>query len=66
MNELQRLDDEFNLADSTATEFEIALDGIQSDDVALDSSFDARNFIEEIGCRAARINEWLMMPKKFV
>ena len=66
MNKLQRLHNKFDLANSAASEFDVALQLIHADDIAFDPSFDARNFVEKIGRRALWINKRLMLPQEFV
>src|SRR6266568_4595145 len=66
MNELQRLHHEFDLADSAPAKFNVPFQAVRSGDVALDSSFDLCDFVEQVRCWAARINERLMLAQKFV
>ena len=66
MNELQCLNYELDFADSPAAEFQVALHCVRSNHIALDSSFDFCNFVEQIWRWTTRINEGLMLAKKFV
>src|SRR6266404_8417718 len=66
MNELQRLDDKLDLANSATAKLDVALQRIQANDVALDSFFDVRDFVEQVRRRTARINKWLMLAQKFI
>src|SRR5205085_6139470 len=63
MDELERLDDEFNFPDSTGAQLHVQILG---GNFALDPSFKSRDFIEQLGGGASRKNEWLMVSQKFV
>src|SRR3954469_25140683 len=66
MEKLQRLDNEFDLANSTGAEFHIALDIFVADYVPFDPSLDAADLFEDVARRALGKNERLMLPQKFV
>ena len=66
MNELQRLDDEFNFPNSAAAKFNITFECVRAGHVALNSSFDLCDFVEQIRRWTSRVNEGLMLTKKFI
>ena len=66
MDQLQRLHNEFDFANAAGAELDVALEIFVTNDVALDASFDNRDFIQQIRCRTFRINERLMMSQEFV
>src|SRR5436309_1699536 len=63
VDELERLDDEFNFPDSAGPQFHVQILGR---DFALDAPFKGRDFIEQLGRGTSRKNEWLMMGQKLV
>src|SRR6266536_5350796 len=66
MDQLQRLYDEFDVANTAASKFHVAFQLCRSNNVALDAVLDVRNFIQQIACRAFWINKGLMLPREFV
>ena len=66
VDELKRLHHEFDLANAAGAKFDVAFKLVRSDDIALDASFDVGDLVEQIGCRAPRINERLMLSEEFV
>src|SRR6266536_4464582 len=66
VDKLERLHDEFDLANAAASKFHVAFELVCADDVALDAPLNARNFIQQIGRCASGINERLMLPQEFV
>src|SRR5690242_12267826 len=62
MNKLQRLHNEFDIANAPASEFHIALEVFCANDVPLDPVLDAGDLLQQIWCRALRIHERLMLP----
>ena len=66
MHQLQRLHDEFDVANAAAPKFYIALQLFRSNKVAFDTVLDACNLIQQIGRRAFRINKRLVLSQKFV
>src|SRR5437868_10618263 len=66
MDQLQRLHDEFDVANAAASEFYVALQLFGSDNVALDAVLDICNLIQQIVRRALGIDERLMLPEEFV
>src|SRR5690349_20982437 len=61
VNELQCLDDKLDLANAAAPELHISLE--ISGKVVLDPALDARNFVEQIRRRTARIDQRLVLPQ---
>ena len=66
VDKLQRLHNEFNFANTTATKFNIPLQFALSYDIPLDSSFDIGDLVQQIRRRTFRVNERLMLPQEFV
>ena len=66
MQELERLNDKFDFANSARAQLDVSLDIFVANDVPLDPSFDRGNFVEQIRRRALGINEGLMLAEKFV
>src|SRR5438132_14170787 len=63
VDELERLDDEFNFPDSAGAQLHVQILGR---DFAFDAAFNGRDFIEQLGRGASRKNEWLMVGQKLV
>src|SRR5689334_14170760 len=66
VNELKRLDNEFDFANATGAKFDVAAEVLLSHDIALDASLDVSDLVEQVGRGTARINERLMLPREFV
>src|SRR5205823_12573920 len=66
MDQLQRLHNEFDVANAAAPEFYVALELFCPNDVALNAMLDARNLIQQIGAGALGVNERLMLPQEYV
>ena len=66
MDNLQGLYDEFDLANAAASKFHVALQLVRADNVALNASLDAGDFIQQIGRRAFGVNKRLMLAQEFV
>ena len=66
VQELERLHDKFDFTNSAGAQFDVAIDIFVTDDVSLDPPFQRENFIEQIRRGAPRVNEGLMLAKKFV
>jgi len=66
MNELKRLDDEFDLTNPTDPELNVALEIFLANHITFDPFFDVGDFAEKIGCRIFRIDERLMFSQKFI
>src|SRR5437868_7507016 len=66
MDELQRLHHEFDFANATATELQIALHRVRPGDLAFNPALDGGDLVEQIRGRTPRINERLMLPQKLV
>src|SRR5438094_10032422 len=66
VDKLKCLHDKLDFANATPAEFDVAFKLIVSDDIALDASLDVGDLVEQIGWRATRINERLMLPQGFV
>ena len=60
VNKLQRLYDEFDVANSAASKFYVALQFLRTDNVAFDAMLDFRNLVQQIRCGCPRIDERLM------
>src|SRR5947208_3298137 len=63
VDELERLDDEFNFPDSAGPQFHVQILGR---DFALDAPFKGRDFIEQLWRGTSRKNEWLMVGQKLL
>src|SRR5439155_13993833 len=66
VDELECLHHEFDLANAASAKFDVALKFVRSDNVTLNTSLDVGDLVEQIGCRAPRINERLMLSEEFV
>src|SRR5213080_4413262 len=66
VDELKGLHHEFDLANAAPAKFDVTLKLVRSDNVALNASLDVGDLVEQIGCRAPRINERLMLSEEFV
>src|SRR5213076_1111154 len=66
MDQLHRLQNEFDVTNAAAPEFYVALELFCPNDVALNAMLDARNLIQQIGTGALWVNERLMLPQEFV
>src|SRR5205809_6832791 len=66
MDQLQRLHNEFDVANAAAPEFYVALELFCPNDVALNAMLDARNLIQQIGTGALWVNERLMLLQEYV
>src|SRR3954471_24381077 len=66
MQHLKRLDDKLDFPNSASTEFDVPIQMLASDDVALDAPLDRGNLVEQLGTRAPRIDERLMLAQKIV
>src|SRR5579864_280317 len=64
MDELQRLDDEFNFTNAATAKFDISFQILGR--IVLDPALDRGNFVEQIRGGTAWINKWLMLPQEFV
>ena len=63
MDELERLDDEFNFPNSARAELHVQIFGR---DFAFDSALDRGDFIKQFGSGTSRKNERLMVSQKLV
>ena len=66
VQQLQRLHDEFDLANAAGPELDVPLQILVADDVALDPSLDRRDLIEQLRRCAFRIDERLMFAQEIV
>src|SRR5262252_6809484 len=66
VDELERLHNEFDLANAAAPKFHVALELVRPDNVALDALLDTGDFIQQIGRDAFRVNERLVLPQEFI
>src|SRR5207248_4918164 len=62
VDKLQSLHDEFDLANASAAKFHVAFQIFCADYVALDAPLDTSDFVPQVGRRAFRVNERLMLP----
>src|SRR5476649_1413195 len=62
MNELKSLHDKFDLTNAADAEFDVPLEILPSDNIALDASLNTCDLVEKIGRRVSWINERLMLP----
>ena len=60
VNKLQRLHDEFDVANAAASKFYVPLQFLRPDNVAFDAMLDFRNLVQQIRCGGPRIDERLM------
>ena len=62
VNELERLHDEFDLANAANAKFDVALEFVGSHHVALNAPLDIGDLVEQIGRGAPGIDKRLMLP----
>src|SRR2546430_6576289 len=66
VNKLQRLDNEFDFANSTAPKFNVPVQFVGRQSIAFYSSLDRCYFVEQIRSRTSGVDERLMLTEKFV
>src|SRR2546423_2042507 len=66
VDNLQRLHDEFDIANAAASQFYIAFQFSRANDVAFDAMLDFCNLLQQVRCGVLWIDKGLMQPQEIV